>query len=402
MEKKKLVINCAVCDAREPSEGTLEKYESIYINSATVLVTPESEELLAQYPVSINSATQVRVPKGAPVKTVNGKMEINAGTDVTEGTFLIVNGSLTVVSGGESNLKKYSFIEVNGKMLYPEDRGVDSAKISVNGALETYPAGAVIMKNNFAVDKLFVLRAKAALYWSNRFIFVDSAVNPAALSEKGVRFSSKKAIVAEPLAEGIIPLLNEDCDIVLVPEGTVFVKGELTLDNTAILRYGTKLFVNGDIEIPLEGADALSKLEYLYVNGNVSIAESLQKAFFALKAAYDNVKVVKDCAATKITDKISVKIDKRLLEAHPEGILVTDCAEVKVAKDVPPELIMERLSVSDCASVSCSEEQESALYLVCDDVASIGGENKGIFGMMDGILGDMKDKKVVNAAEYRL
>ena len=56
MEKKKLVINCAICDARKPSENTLEKYEDIRINSATVLVTPESEELLAQYPVNINSS----------------------------------------------------------------------------------------------------------------------------------------------------------------------------------------------------------------------------------------------------------------------------------------------------------------------------------------------------------
>ena len=49
----------------------------------------------------------------------------------------------------------------------------------------------------------------------------------------------------------------------------------------------------------------------------------------------------------KITDKISVKIDKFLLEAHPEGIAVSDCVSVKIAKDVPAELVSERLTVSD-------------------------------------------------------
>ena len=106
----------------------------------------------------------------------------------------------------------------------------------------------------------------------------------------------------------------------------------------------------------------------------------------------------------KITDKISVKIDKFLLEAHPEGIEVSDCVSVRIAKDAPVELISERLTISDCANVSCSAEQESTVTLVCEDVANIGEscEKAGIFDMVGGILGDIKDKKIVNAAEYKL
>ena len=74
------------------------------------------------------------------------------------------------------------------------------------------------------------------------------------------------------------------------------------------------------------------------MDGKVSLAESLQQAFYSLKAHCDDVSVVKDRKAAKITDKISVKIDKYLLEAHPEGIFVTDCVTVKIAKDVTPEL----------------------------------------------------------------
>ena len=99
MEKKKLVINCAICDARKPSENTLEKYEDISINSATVLVTPESEELLAQYPVNINSSDTISVPEKAPLQVVNGKLEIGADTVVSEGTVLVINGKVTVLSG---------------------------------------------------------------------------------------------------------------------------------------------------------------------------------------------------------------------------------------------------------------------------------------------------------------
>ncbi len=404
MEKKKFIVNCAVCDARDPQGNVLEKYESININSAIILVTPESEELLASHNVNTNCAKQIRVPKDAPVQVVNGKIEINADSIVEEGTVLVVNGKLTVFSGGESNLRKYAMIYVNGKMLCPMDSGVDASKISVNGKLETYPAGAILMKNNTVIDRLFVLRAKAATYWSSRFIFVSDSLDPAALAAKGASFCAKSAVVAESLAEGVVPLLNEDCDIVLVPDGTTFVPEELTLDDTAVMRYGTKLFVNGDLEIPAESTAALSCIEYLYVNGDISVAESLQQAFWALKATCGEVKVMKNSTATKIADKISVKIDKFLLEAHPEGIAVSDCVSVKIAKDVPAELISERLTVSDCASVSCSAEQESAVSLVCSDVANIGesGERNGMLDIMGGILGDMKDKKMVNTAEYKL
>ena len=116
--------------------------------------------------------------------------------------------------------------------------------------------------------------------------------------------------------------------------------------------------------------------------------------------------MVKDRKAAKITDKISVKIDKYLLEAHPEGIFVTDCVTVKIAKDVTPELIAERLSIEDCANVSCCEEQESALSLVCEDVANIStqeGEGiKGILGVVGSAFGELKDTKMINAAEYKL
>lgn len=404
MEKKTLIVNCAVCDARDPQESVLEKYEGININSATILVTPESKELLASHNVNTNCAKQISVLKDAPVQVVNGKIEISADSVVEEGTVLIVNGKVTVVSGGESNLHKYAMIYVNGKMLCPMDSGIDTDKISVNGKLEIYPAGAIIVKNDAVIDRLFVLRAKAATYWSSRFIFVSDTIDPAAIAAKGASFYAKSAVVVESLAEGIVPLLNEDCDIVLVPDGTEFVSGELTLDNTAVMRYGAKLFVNGDLEIPAESAAALSRIEYLYVNGDVSVAESLQQTFWALKATCGEVKVVASSSAMKITDKISVKIDKFLLEAHPEGIEVSDCVSVKIAKDAPVELISERLTISDCANVSCSAEQESTVTLVCEDVANIGEscEKAGIFDMVGGILGDIKDKKIVNAAEYKL
>ena len=60
------------------------------------------------------------------------------------------------------------------------------------------------------------------------------------------------------------------------------------------------------------------------------------------------------------------------------------------------QLILERLSISDCAMVKCTREQEDAVTAVSQDVAQIGGEEEGGFGLPD------DDAKAINAAEYVL
>jgi len=59
MEKKKLVINTSLCDARNVSEETLESYENITINAAIVVTTPESGKLLHKYNVVMNCSDVV-------------------------------------------------------------------------------------------------------------------------------------------------------------------------------------------------------------------------------------------------------------------------------------------------------------------------------------------------------
>ena len=146
----------------------------------------------------------------------------------------------------------------------------------------------------------------------------------------------------------------------------------------------------------------LPKIEYLYVNGTVKIPADLVDAFEEIDAHYEELKVVKNWGKI-IEDNVRVKVDAALLEKYPTGVLVTDCAMVKIAKDLTPELIMERLSLSDCAQVFCTEEQEAAISAIAEDVAMIGGMGDamdGIADMVTGSLGLNPDLKVVNAAEY--
>jgi hypothetical protein len=109
-----------------------------------------------------------------------------------------------------------------------------------------------------------------------------------------------------------------------------------------------------------------------------------------------------------ITDQAFATIDRETLENHPEGVSISDVAMLNVSPDIPPALIRERLKISDCAKISCSEQQKAAISEVSTDVALIGSSTiKNVFGSIFGrVTGDGDgfhgDTKYINADYYEL
>ena len=102
-----------------------------------------------------------------------------------------------------------------------------------------------------------------------------------------------------------------------------------------------------------------------------------------------------------------LRIDRALVERNPEGLQVSDCAIVRLAEDIPPELIEERLTFADCGMIHCTDEQEGAVAIVAEDVGMIGKDAEvavpgvgSVGDMMKGMLG-IGDTKCINAANYR-
>ena len=271
----------------------------------------------------------------------------------------------------------------------------------------------MLLKNNTAIDRVFALRAKDTLYWASRLLFLDPTVPADALRSKGARFDAKKVVIAESLVEKLIDLISEEADVKIVPDGTAFVNDDASLDENLILRCGTKLYINGDLEVKDGAEKALPKLEYVFVNGDVSIYKEFAEQFFAVKPEYDGVNVI-DRESVRNYDKVieekpSFKVDKALLERCPGGVLISECAVLKIAPDVPSDLIIERLSVKECGAVKCSPEQESAVCLVTEDCGQIltdekgddEGEGGGLLGSIFGGIKAIANTKMINAANYK-
>ena len=404
---KKMIINCGDCDARNVSEETLAAYESIVINAGTVLVTPEAKNLLNRYAVTMNCGDVLELEKDVKLSQVNGSAQIRSSDMVPGRTYLVVNGSLEIGPNTEKVLQQYAGISVNGSVTCPESMGSYLNMLSVNGSTVCYPDEAVVLKRNAVIDKTFVLRAKKKLYWSaKRMIMVDPELDAAALAAKGATFSTKEVILAQSKVEALIDLIDEQAEIVIVPDGTAVIQDDVELNDMVLKKYGTKLYIIGDLHVPKEAGEALAQLEYLSVQGDAGVTEQWKELL--LEKAVQITGDIKILRGRTITDKMSVRISGWMLEQESDGISVVDCMKVRLDEDIPNRLILERLSVRDCMNVECTPEQESALGAVCEDVMKIGrGEESdlGIGDILKGVLGGAKellDTKVINAGDYVL
>lgn len=405
---KKMMVNCAMCDMRSVSEETLKRYEQITVNAASVLVTPETKELVNRYNVTLNAADVIEVPAGENVRVAshNGAFELTADGAPKEGetAILWVNGALTVGADALSAAQGYFKIHVNGSVTMPKSMSGKLTNLSVNGAVKAYPDGAILLRRNAEIDRTFPLRAKDnALYWaSRRLVFTDETLDVLRLTEKGVRFSAPNALIVESLAEAVTPLLTEDTDILIVPDGTKFVNSDVKMNRRFLKKYGAKTYINGDLTVEASASEVFDGIEYLYVNGDVKLPEELAEAFEDVDAHYDEL-VIRKKTGKVIGDVVRASIDRAVLEKYLDGVAVTDCAMVYIAEDVPPELIMERLTVSDCAQVFCAKEQEAAVSAVSKDVGVIGGKDEESGFVTDTVTGTLHlnpNVKVINAAEY--
>lgn len=402
---KNKVINAAICDARDVKDESLVGFDSICINAATLIIGERSKALLNKYSVTMNVANVVEVPEGQDfsVKMINGKGEIGPDADGT-GTLLLVNGKLTVASNSLDAVKSYYKIMANGKVLMPKSYRGQLQNLHVNGKTEYYPDGAVVLKADSEIDSLFVARASNSIYYcSGNMFFLDEDLDTEAIMSKGLCFASNKFVIAESLLGKIAPQLDEDADILCVPDGARLIDGDLELKPKTIKKYGTKLCVCGDVSI--KDAEALSFLEYLFADGKVTLNKDLEDVFDEIDSVYDELKLV-DTNVGLISDRPIVKIGAATLRKYPNGLHIEDCAKVSIAEELTPDEIMDKLHISDCAIVKCTEAQEEAVNIIAEDVASIrahSGDDGGMLGgMMRSLFGDIKDTQVINAFEYKM
>lgn len=370
--KKKLKINAGVCDVRNVTEEVMATYAQVAITSGVIITSREAQALLGRYGVKFDAATVLNLEGEVRFSSVNGAGRIFPGQTMAEGkVFLMVNGALDIEPGSEEVLKHYAGIVVNGALTCPEGMTGLLSDVTVNGATQTYPDGCIRLKKSVELDRFFHLRARqdALYYAAKQVVALAPDVNLAKLSEKNIRFATKRLLVAESLAEGAVPLFDEKTDIEVLPDGCAYVDDDAVLDDTLVRRYGGKLFIDGDLTVNSGSAAALDQVSCLRVGGDLLVSKSMKDRVLGMDIAYDELCVV---GGVLICDRSSAELSAAMLEEAEDGVSVMDCANVSFTEDITPELLREKLvSLTDCAHVRCSQEQRPVIEAIARDVAHI-------------------------------
>ena len=402
--KKNYLLNCDICDTRKIKEEDYSGYEKMMINTDVVVVSATSKSVLNRLPVTINQDCTIEIADDIDVelKTINGSYEITGTTAVQEHTLLVVNGSLIIHPGTEDALAKYERIHVNGYVKCPKSLEGYLSKLSVNGSVSLYPDDCVILDSTFIVDKYFPMRAREGkkYYVENRVVVQDKAVDLEKLVQKNVQFVTRQLLVPEEMVEACVELFDEKVEFVVIPAGMTLHYGDAVLNEQLLEQEGSNIYVYGKLKVSEEcNVEALAgAIEKIVVKEKVVLKKSQEEAFKKLNVEYSQLEFKWE--GRRIENKPSVRIDKALLESSPNKVLVRNAAAIKIASDVTPELILDRLMIENCAKVACSEEQESAIAVIAQNVAKIG-ENGGeeLPGMMDGFK-DLLSTKMINADNY--
>ena len=174
----------------------------------------------------------------------------------------------------------------------------------------------------------------------------------------------------------MLPLLNEDAQVLVVKEGYAYLQGSRQLDEQLVFEHGVHLLVDGDLEIPLSSREVLESLKGLQVTGQILLNESMREQLKDLNPSYQSLFLY---CGHLIKGANDVLIDDALLSLHPEGITCFDCTNISLTEELSAQQIKEKLRFVDCINIFCTPEQKIAVNNVAKDVINIQthSENDG-------------------------
>lgn len=409
-EKKTLTINCEICDTRNVREETMDQYEQIVINGDILVEDERSKEVLNRLPVVFRVDQVLEVEPDTEFVVRNGSYEIRGASASEKKIVMVVNGMLMICPGSEKVLENYVKIVVNGQVLYPESMAGYVGQIQVNGETESYPDDCIFLDRQFAPDKYFALRARkgAKYYVQDKVVLTDPELDVAKLAEKDVHFLTKKLVVTEEKLEDALLLVDEKAALQVIPAGYAYVSGNAELTEELLQKYGTRLYIGGDLQLVPESTELLPGLEGLEVAKDVLLTKRQLETFRNIGAKFKNIVVTK---GKTVKNKINVTLDPSVLEDAPDGIEFRNCVMVRVAPEVGCEKIRSDVEFHNCVSIFCGPEQKTAVEAVSKNVVEISdNENdmKGGINSLEQRLGDGLSGKsaaggrVINADQYVL
>lgn len=329
----KLSVNTAVFDMCGATEEGMNKFSGIHVNTALLLVSKTTKQLLAKGSLHVNMAKMLEVEEGCEVCTVNASMTIGPDSAVPSGTtLLMVNGELTVLPGSEKAVQGYTSIHVNGSLVVPAS--IPGSRFFVNGQIITYPDGAVLMDSLVLNDSFIRTVQPGTLIFVKDVLRVLDA-DPDPLQEKKVTIIASRVLVREEFEEVLSPIVKDVKTWETVPVGHTYLQ-TVQLDDSIVLQYGKKLYISGNLYLDADNASTLEALETLVVTGQAVVPEKLASVFKEKCTRMGSFTMYQG-ELWRLREQVET-LGSELLADMPEGVTVfLENAQLTVSSDLGNE-----------------------------------------------------------------
>ena len=196
---------------------------------------------------------------------------------------------------------------------------------------------------------------------------------------------------------------TETVTIQVIPSDYAYVEGDVRLSEALLERYGDKLYVGGSLFLNEASPALLSRLKAVRSSGDIFLTAQQQEFTKNLDISCRSLVLTRE----KILENLpQITVDSEMLTQCPGGIEIRNTAYIKVLDDVAPELIAEKLSIKNCACVSCSPRQTSAIQIAGKNIAAIQDSTEESEREADSrfleMLKKLESSKMVNAEHYEL
>lgn len=402
--QENLTVNCEICDTRKIREENYGHYNQIILNAYILLVSESSKRILSGLPITINVERTLEIPDDVSFHFVNGDFELNENTFSETNTFLFVDGTLSLQSGSEGLLSSFGEVYVTGDVRIPESMEAFPGKLHADGSLIQIPDHCRELEDVFVMDKYFPIRAarNGKYYAKDQIKITDPDIDLDSLADKGVSFVTRSVLAREDMLPSLFGMFDETVKFQVIPSDYACLDGDIRLNEALLAQYGSRLYIDGNLFLNEAEAALLSRLEAVKVSGDIFLTSQQKELLKDLVLSCRSLILTKE----KILENLPhVTVDSEMLSLPSGGVEIKNSAYIELQESVSPELILEKLSIRNCACVICSPLQASAVRMVGKNIAAVrdGDEaNRGADHPILEMLRKMESSKMVNAERYEM
>jgi len=364
---KRKINNIGVLDMRTATEKSIEEIGKIG-NVGTLIASPETSHLVSKISIGNIGSTAV-ITKDYEMFT--GKLELTPEYlgKLSKPLYLYITGKLFIRENVtvEDIEKGIGGLIITGKILCPEKLTpiIQSKIVNQTGKLVSYTSDASFISGTCVLNDSFLRSLKPATN-----LFVDGKlratgdIDTRLIEERlGSVELSGKAVIDERYSDAIGRRIKGAPKREIVPQGCIFIEDELVVDSISIKKFhNARLYTDMTIVFRDDVRPEMlqTRIDSIRTSAPIVCREELREPIVNICEGYSPSVLYYSGKHIIVEDEY--EIDSSELEFSDSRISIMVMGELRVAADLTPAMILEKIEfIDNYGEITANPKQIGAL-----------------------------------------